>query len=132
MWYVWITYVNNFPVQSIFIFLRHCNISFVMSQLCYRCFCCNSTFNFSFWYVQVIHKRYVIIALFLGLSLSDALYYVTTTSFQVPKNAFLITLEMFCLLVHSNYMRKSDTITLRFGSSFLGYFFVVRLHNILK
>ena len=48
------------------------------------------------------------------------------------ENVFLITLEMHCLLVRSNYVRKLDTINLRAGSLFLGYFFVVRLHNILK
>ena len=48
------------------------------------------------------------------------------------ENVFLITLEMHCLLVHSNYVWKLDTLSLRAGSLFLGYFFVVRLYNILK
>ena len=49
------------------------------------------------------------------------------------KNVFL-TLEMHCLPlpVHSNYLRKYDTITMRVGSSFLDYFSVVRLHKKLK
>ena len=45
---------------------------------------------------------------------------------------FLITLEIRCLSVRSYYVRKYDIITLRVGSSFLDYFFVVHLHNILK
>ena len=48
------------------------------------------------------------------------------------KNAFLIILEICYLLVRSNYVRKYDTITLRVGALFLDYFFVVRLHNVLK
>ena len=52
--------------------------------------------------------------------------------FRFLENVFLLTLEMYCLLVRSNYVRKLDTISLRAGSLFLGYFFVVRLHNILK
>ena len=32
-----------------------------------------------------------------------------------------MTLEMPCLLVGSNYLRKYDTITLRVGSSFLAH-----------
>ena len=132
MWYVWITWVNNFTLQSHFIFLCPCDISFVMSQLRYQCFCYNNTFNVIFWYVQVTHKSYVIITLFLGLSLWDTLYYVTTTFSRFSENEFLITLEMRCLLLRSNYVRKSDTITLGAVSSFLGYFLVVRLHNILK
>ena len=47
------------------------------------------------------------------------------------ESVFWITLEMRCLLVRSNYLRKLGTITLRGGSSFLGYIFVVRLHNII-
>ena len=77
-------------------------------------------------------KVNVIITLFLGLSLWDTLYYVTTTFFQVPRKRILNNTEMSCLLVRSNHVRKLDTITLRTGSSFLGYLFVVRLHNILK
>ena len=38
-----------------------------------------------FWYVQVTHKSYFIITLFLSLSLWDLFYYVTTTFFQVQK-----------------------------------------------
>ena len=98
----------------------------------FQCFCYNNTFNVVFWYAQVTHNSYVINTLFFGLSLWDTLCYVTTIFCQVPKNVFLTTLEMRCLLVRSNYVRKLDTITLRVGSSFLGYFFVVRLHNILK
>ena len=77
--------------------------------------------NVLFWYVQVSHKSYVIITLFLGLPLWYT--YVTTTFFQVPKKRILITLEIRCLLVRSNYVRKYDTITLRVGSSFLDYLF---------
>ena len=36
------------------------------------------------------------------------------------ENVFLITLEIRCLLVRSNYLRKYDTIALRVGASFLG------------
>ena len=48
------------------------------------------------------------------------------------ENVFLITLEMHCLLVRCNHVRKLDKISLRAGSLFLGYFFVVRLNNLLK
>ena len=34
------------------------------------------------------------------------------------KSVFLITLEIRCLMVRSNYVRKYDTTTLRVGSSF--------------
>ena len=132
MWYVWITWISNFTLQSHFIFLRPCDISLVMSQLRYQCFSYNSRFNVIFWYVQLTHTSYVIITLFLGLSLGDTLYYVTTTFSRFLENVFLITLEMHCLLVRFNYVRKLDTITSRVGSLFLRYFFVVRLHNKLK
>ena len=49
--------------------------------------------------------------------------------YRFLKNIFLITLKMRFLLVRSNFVRKSGTITLRVGSSFLGYFYVVHLHN---
>ena len=48
------------------------------------------------------------------------------------EKVFLITLEMYCLLVRSDYVRELDTIGFCAGSLFLGYFFVVRLHNIFK
>ena len=48
------------------------------------------------------------------------------------KHAFLITLKIRRLLVSSNYFRKNHTATLRVRSSFVGYFFVVRLHNVVK
>ena len=48
------------------------------------------------------------------------------------KNALLIILDIRYLLLRSNFVRKYATITLRVGSSVLDYFFVVRLHNVLK
>ena len=48
------------------------------------------------------------------------------------KHVFLITLKMRRLMVRSNYVRKNDIITLRVRHSFLGYFFLVRLHNVMK
>ena len=132
MWYVWITCVNNFTLQSRFIFLRYCDVSFVMSQLRYKCFCYNKTIDVIFWYVQVTHKRYVVITLFLGLSLWYTLYHVTATFFQVPKKSIFNNIRnAYVLCVRSNYVQKNDTIILRSGSSFLDYFFI-RLHNILK
>ena len=127
-----ISRINKFTLQFYFNFLRPCDISFAMLRQRYQCFCYNNTFNVIFWYVPVTNNNYVMISWFLGFSFWDALYYVTTAFFQVPKNVFLITLEMHCLLVRSKYVRNLDTITLCAGSSFLGYFFVVRLHNILK
>ena len=50
-----------------FHFSSSLDISFVMPQVRYQCFCYNNTFNVIFWYVQVTHKSYVIITLFLGL-----------------------------------------------------------------
>ena len=82
---------------------------FCLLQLRYRCFCYSNTFNVIFWYIQVTHK-----------------------SFQVPRKPTLITLEINCLLIRSNYVRKLDTISLRAVSLFLGYLFVVRLYNILR
>ena len=38
------------------------------------------------------------------------------------KHVFLITLKIRRLLVHSNYVRKNDNISLRIWSSFLDYF----------
>ena len=49
----------------------------------------NNVFNVIFWYVQVTHKSYVIITLFLGMSLWDILYYVTSTFFQILKKCIL-------------------------------------------
>ena len=72
-----------------FHFFHHCDISFVMSQLRYQYFCYNNVFNVIFWYVQVTHKSYVIITLFLGMSLWDILYYVTSTFFQILKKCIL-------------------------------------------
>ena len=68
-------------------------------------------------------KSYVIIRLFFGLSSSDTLYYVKTTLFQIPEKHVLITLEIRCLLVRSNYVGKCNLIAVRVGSSFLNYFF---------
>ena len=68
-----------------------------MSQLRYQCFCYNSTFNVIFLYIQVKIK----VSMFL-------------------ENIFLITLEMHCLLVRSNYVRKLDTISLCGRSLILG------------
>ena len=48
------------------------------------------------------------------------------------KHLCLITLKIRRLMVRSNYLQKNRTITLRVLSSFLGYFFVVRLHNVVK
>ena len=132
MRYVSITWINNFTLQSHFILLRYCDISFVMWQLHYKFFCYNNTFNVTFCYIQVTHKRYVIITSFL-----DRHWEVLCIMWQIHfsrflENVFLITLEMHCLLACSNYVRKLDTITLHAGSSFLGYFYEVRLHNILK
>ena len=70
--------------------------------------------------------------MFLGLSLWDTLYYVTTTFFQVPKTRILNNIRNASLLVCSHYIRKYDTITLCVWSSFLDYSFVVHLCNILK
>ena len=60
-------------------------------------------------------------------------YFVLCDNFSWSlKSVFLITLEMRCLLVRSNYVWKYDTITLHVGSLYWDYFFVVHLHNILK
>ena len=44
----------------------------------------------------------------------------------------LNNLKISRLMVRSNYVQKIDIIALRVLSSFLGYFFVVRLHNVVK
>ena len=46
------------------------------------------------------------------------------------KNVFLITLEMHCLLVHSNYLQKKIQLLCVLGP--LSWIFVVRFHKILK
>ena len=76
------------------IFLRHC----VMSQLHYQCFCQDNTFNDIFGYVQVTHKRTVVITLFFHFSLCHTLHYVTTTFFQLPKKLILNNIRNGCLL----------------------------------
>ena len=59
-----------------------------------------------------IFKLRIKVTLFLGLPLWNTLYYVTTTFFQVPNHAFLITLQIrlrysyvrFCLLLRDNFI----------------------------
>ena len=48
---------------------------------------------------------------------------MTTTFSRLLTNEFLITLEIRCLQVRSNCVRKYNTIPLRVGSSFLITFF---------
>ena len=67
---------------------------------------------------------------FLGLSLWDILYYVTTTFSRFLKDVFWIILEIRYLLLRSNYVHKYDLITLRVRFSFLEFFCVERLHNV--
>ena len=97
MWYVWITCVNNLTLQSSFSFLRHCDVSFVMSQLRYQCFCYNNTIDVIFWYVQVTHKSYVMICCFLACLYGILCIMWQLTFSRFLKNVFLITLEMRCL-----------------------------------
>ena len=99
------------------IFLRHC----VMSQLHYQCFCQDNTINDIFGYVQVTHKRTVVITLFLGFC--HTLYYVTTKFFQLPKKLILNNIRNALFTLRSNYFRKYNTITLCIGSSFLDFIF---------
>ena len=111
MWYVWITCVNHFTVTFHF---RHCDVCFILSQLRYWCFYYNSIFlialkSISFWYVM--HKIYVIIRLFLGLSLWDTFIMWQLHFFRFLNKIFLIILEICYLLVRSNYLSKYDTIT---------------------
>ena len=63
-----------------------------------------------------MHKSYVIITLFLGLSLRDTFILWQLHFNRFLKNPFLIISEIRYLLVRSNYVRKYDTVTLRFGS----------------
>ena len=131
MWYVWITCVNNFTV--IFHF-RYCNICFILSQLRYWCFYYNNIFlialkNISFWYVM--HKSYVIIRLFHGLSLWDTFIMWQLHFFRFPNNIFLIILEICYLVVRSNYLSKHDTITfLIFGWLFVWYICITHWNKV--
>lgn len=59
------------------------------------------------------------------------LYHVKAKSFQVP-NIFLITLEIGCLLVPSNYARNTMQLLFVFVLTLGLCFSVVRLHNVLK
>ena len=59
---------------------------------------------------------------FLGLSLWDILYYVTTTFSRFLKDVFWIILEIRYLLLRSNYVHKYDLITLRVRFSFSDFF----------
>ena len=51
---------------------------------------------------------------------------------RLLKHVLLITLKIRRLLVRSNYEWKNDITTLRVRSSFLGNFFGVRLHKVVK
>ena len=102
---------------------RHCNISFIISQLHYQCFFYNNIFLIAF--LVGMHKSYVIFRLFLGLLLWDTFIMWQLYFPRFLKNKFLIILEIRYLLVRSNYVRKYVTITLRVGSSFLDYFFCI-------
>ena len=68
-------------------------------------------------------KMYVIIRLFLGLSLWDTFIMWQLYFSRFLKSIFLIILEICYLLVRFNYVRKYDTNTLRVGSSFLDLIF---------
>ena len=70
-----------------------------------------------------MHKRTVVITLFLGFSLCHTLYYVTTTFFQLPKKRILNNIRNASFTLRSNYFRKYNTITLCIGSSFLDFIF---------
>ena len=104
------------------------NVTFLLvkSQLRDLCFCYHNTINVVFWYVQVTHKSYIVFTFFLGFSLWHTLHYVTTTFFQAPKTYIFNNIRN---ALFTNYVRKYDTIILRTGSSFLDYFFVVRLYK---
>ena len=83
----------------------------LLSQLRYQCFCYNSTFVMVLkWLGNGLVCHCEILSIMWQLHFSRFL-----------KNVFLITLEIRCLLVRSNYLRKYDTVTLRIGASFLGH-----------
>ena len=78
------------------------------------------------WYLNTLYLRCFLVCHCEILFIMSQLHFS-----RFLKNVFLIALEILCLLVRSNYARKYDTI-LRVGSSFLDYFFVGHLHNVLK
>ena len=85
-----------------------------------------------FLYVQIAHKTYFIIKLFLVCHCEMFCIMLQLHFSRFLKHVYLITLEIRPLLVCSSYVRKYDTITLCVWSSFLDYSFVVHLCNILK
>ena len=76
---------------------------------------------------MLCHKSYVIITLFLGLPLWDALYYVTTTFFQVSRKRILHNIRN---TLFTGTLQKYDTITLRVGSSFVWYVCITYWNNV--
>ena len=135
MWYVWITFANNFKVM----------FHFASSLWCFF-YCFTTTLSMLLLQQHVFNRIKItfFVTFKLRIKVTLLLRYFLVYHYEILciiwqphfsrflKHVFLITLEIRRLLICCNYVRKYGTITLRVWSSFLDYFFVVRLHNLLK
>ena len=133
MWYAWITCVNNFKLQSRFVFLS-----------LWRFFCCVTTMlsmlllqqpNLRYFlYFQVTHKSKVVPICFLVCHLWHTLHLWQLNFSKFLKAVSLILLEMRCLLVRSNYLRHNYfiylfvVVTIFYDVTILFYFGTFELH----
>ena len=136
MWYVWITCVNNFKVMFRFSSSLWCFFYYVKTTLSIL-FLQQHIFNgfkitLSFGTFKLPMKVTLYLRCFLVCQCGIPCIMWQLHFSRVLKDVFLTILERRCLLVRSSYVRKYDTITSGVGYSFLDYFFVIHLHNVLK